>query len=1042
MRIKSCLVILMALLWAARGHSQCNNLGQNPTTAFPVCGTASLTQNTVPLCAGLPIPGPCGAGLADINPFWYRFTCYVAGTLGFLIRPFNATDDYDWQLFDITGRNPNDVYTDPSLFVACNWSGFGGLTGASAAGTNLVNCEGNVPLFSRMPVLIVGHDYVLLVSHFTNTQSGYQLSFTGGTAVIADPANPIPEVTTATPSCDGTQVVVRFNKKVKCNSLALNGSDFIISPSGTILSAVGNGCAAGFDMDSVTLTLNAPLPPGNYTVQAVNGSDGNTLLDNCDHLIAVADDAAFTVIASAPLPMGVVTPPPCAPTSLTLTFTDPVKCNSVAANGSDFVITGPSAVTITSATAVNCNGNGETNIITVQLAAPILVGGTYQLLSATGTDGNTVIGPCNRQVTAGSNAQFVLALQAAVAMGVVTPPPCTPSSITLTFSEPIKCNSIAANGSDFIITGASPVTITSATTVACNANGETNSVTIQFTTPVLVAGTYQVQAATGSDGNTVVGQCNREVTAGSNAQFVLAPQPAIAMGTITPPSCAPSSITLTFADPILCSTVAANGSDFTITGPSPVTITSAIAVNCNGNGETNTITIQFAAPVLIAGTYQVQAATGSDGNTVVGQCNRQLTTGSNVQFVLAPQAAIAMGTVIPPPCIPTSITLNFAEPIQCNSIAANGSDFIITGASPVTITSAIAVTCNGNGETNSITIQFLTAILVTGNYQVQVATGSDGNTLAGQCGRLVNGGDNAAFILAPQPLMPMGTVTPPSCAPSSVVLSFTIPVNCLSVAADGSDFIITGPSPVTITSAGASCNTNLQTQTITLQFATPITTSGTYQLQVKTGSDGTTLSGGNCNNQVTAGDFTTFTIPDAPPVLMDNLVPVACSPSSLRLIFAAPVRCASVAANGSDFIISGPSPVTIASAAGTCDANGLTSSIDIRLLSPVVVGGNYQLQLVTGSDGNTLLSECYRVAPVAVLNFIASDTVSAEFQHQVQYDCQTDVITFSHNGQYNVNQWTWTVNGNAASTSQTFTQSFFRFQSKPGTVSGIKRRMQ
>ena len=128
-------------------------------------------------------------GLKDISPFWYRFTCYADGTLGFLITPNNLNDDYDWQVFDITGHDPNDVYKDASLFVACSWSGFRGITGATAAGTSLVNCAGNAPLFSSMPTLIAGHNYLLVVSNFTNQQGGYQLSFTigtpgGGTAVI------------------------------------------------------------------------------------------------------------------------------------------------------------------------------------------------------------------------------------------------------------------------------------------------------------------------------------------------------------------------------------------------------------------------------------------------------------------------------------------------------------------------------------------------------------------------------------------------------------------------------------------------------------------------------------------------------------------------------------------------------------------------------------------------------------------------------------------------------------------------------------------
>jgi gliding motility-associated-like protein len=190
------------------------------------------------------------------------------------------------------------------------------------------------------------------------------------------------------------------------------------------------------------------------------------------------------------------------------------------------------------------------------------------------------------------------------------------------------------------------------------------------------------------------------------------------------------------------------------------------------------------------------------------------------------------------------------------------------------------------------------------------------------------------------------------------------------------------------------------------------------------GSDGNTLIG-NCNGRTTAGETASFTIPPSFPVPMDSIVPVNCSPSTLKLIFSSPIRCSSISANGSDFNITGPSAVTIASASGTCDANGLTTTIDIQLGSPIVLGGTYQVRLAAGSDGNTILSDCNRATPAGqFVEFTTSDTVSAEFQYQVQYDCETDVITFSHDGQHNVNQWTWTVNGSQASNQQTFTLDF------------------
>ncbi|MEO7120490.1 MAG: PKD domain-containing protein, partial [Ginsengibacter sp.] len=115
---KIILFLLVSLFTFFQVKSQtCTTLGQNPSTAFPVCGTSAFSQGTVPLCGGRSVPGGVCSGsgtnqapLTDINPFWYKFTCFKAGTLGFLITPNNLSDDYDWQLFDITGHDPGDIY--------------------------------------------------------------------------------------------------------------------------------------------------------------------------------------------------------------------------------------------------------------------------------------------------------------------------------------------------------------------------------------------------------------------------------------------------------------------------------------------------------------------------------------------------------------------------------------------------------------------------------------------------------------------------------------------------------------------------------------------------------------------------------------------------------------------------------------------------------------------------------------------------------------------------------------------------------------------
>lgn len=276
---------ILAVLFVGKANAQnCTQLGQNPGTAFPVCGTTDFKQLSVPICGEKQVPNPCNTAIiTDKNPYWYKFTCYTSGTLGFSITPSNLGDDYDWQLFDVTGKAPSTVYSDANLFVACNWSGESGITGASNDGSSLTVCEGfGRPLWSKMPDLIVGHEYLLLVSHFTDSQSGYTLSFGGGTADITDPK--IPAMSVATGVCTGNEIKIKLNKQMKCSSIAADGSDFgLLVGTSRIIAAASVECTSAFSTDTLALTLDKPLAAGDYTVNVKVGSDGNSLLDDCDN---------------------------------------------------------------------------------------------------------------------------------------------------------------------------------------------------------------------------------------------------------------------------------------------------------------------------------------------------------------------------------------------------------------------------------------------------------------------------------------------------------------------------------------------------------------------------------------------------------------------------------------------------------------------------------------------------------------------------------------------------------------------------------------
>lgn len=190
---------------------------------------------------------------------------------------------------------------------------------------------------------------------------------------------------------------------MKCSSLATDGSDFIISsPSVKIVSAMAY-CGA-FDMDSLVLTLDNPLPIGNYLVSVKVGSDGNTLLDNCDQSILAGDSLVLSIPLLLPTLMDSIAPLKCAPQSLQLIFKKNILCNSVAPDGSDFTIIGPAPVSITNA-QVNCENSG-TRSITLNLSAPLVKGGNYTIILKDGTDGNTLVDECTEETPAGSSLPF------------------------------------------------------------------------------------------------------------------------------------------------------------------------------------------------------------------------------------------------------------------------------------------------------------------------------------------------------------------------------------------------------------------------------------------------------------------------------------------------------------------------------------------------------------------------------------------------------------------------------------------------------------
>lgn len=396
--------LLMLFASVLTAQPPCTFRGQTPATALTICGNTTYSQSPLSPCFNNSffVPGCTNenTNYGDNNPIYYKFTCKSSGTFGFVVMPWKPTDDYNWQLFDITGKTPNDIFTNKTLSVAGNWSGTVGPTGASPAGVNFIQCRsfpvfGEKNTFSSMPLLTAGHTYLLLVGSL-DASGAFALTVGGGTADITDNINQA--INTSVSSCNNNEVVLSFTKKISCYSIAADGSDFSITPAtAAIISAEGINCSTSSETDSIRIRFANPLPDGNYALFIKNGTDNNTISDACRNVIAAGTELKLTIFPYAFIDTVITS---CKPNELTIKLTKDVLCSSVARNGSDFNITGPAPAIITAAN-FNCL-NGTTNTITLVLQQKIITGGNYNVTITRGADGNSLISTCNTATPAGT----------------------------------------------------------------------------------------------------------------------------------------------------------------------------------------------------------------------------------------------------------------------------------------------------------------------------------------------------------------------------------------------------------------------------------------------------------------------------------------------------------------------------------------------------------------------------------------------------------------------------------------------------------------
>jgi len=402
-----------------------NQPEQDACNALQLCGNTFFTPYSYQGNGQVPdlTQTPCGSAFnpcGEDNVVWLRLVVSSAGSIVFTITPVVSQDDYDFAIVNATNVNCNSLSS--TNVIRCNFNnnspvsnnGVIGLNSTSTITTVAGGTTGSP--FLQQITAAAGDVYLIMINNFGSgggPSSGFTINFTGSTAVFAD--NTIPHMASLSSASSCTYrntVTVHLNTPVACNSITATGSDFALTPSGTISSATGLNCSGqnGYTQD-VVLNFSPSLGPGNYTLHAHTGTDNNTLMNLCGDAMPLTDSISFSINANAALASASL-----ACKNLTVTTTVPVLCSSLTANGSDFHITGPGAAAITAASAVNCNASGYTNTIQLTLADPIAATGTYTITAQNGTDGNTLLDDCGNNLPVGNSVTFQAIAQPALTL--------------------------------------------------------------------------------------------------------------------------------------------------------------------------------------------------------------------------------------------------------------------------------------------------------------------------------------------------------------------------------------------------------------------------------------------------------------------------------------------------------------------------------------------------------------------------------------------------------------------------------------------------
>jgi gliding motility-associated-like protein len=300
-RLKWTLLLITAcLLWPRHVFAQTllppNQPEQDACHALAICGGQFFTPYSYQGIGRVSDLTESGCGGGEDNSMWIRVAIKAAGELSFRIIPKDTADDYDFAVLDISNTDCNSISS--SNVVRCNFNNneFGsnpkGIVGLSDT-VAVDDVQGGVygsPWVAAINAT-PGQVFLIMINNFGHDDNpgpsnGFTIDFGTSTATFKD--ENLPTLQNIIKTCSDSSVTIELTKPVLCRSIALDGSEFYVTPGVAVTGASGVNCVndSGYTSE-VIVSFSGHYPVGDYTVGFQNVTTGTTLLDICGNPIVL-----------------------------------------------------------------------------------------------------------------------------------------------------------------------------------------------------------------------------------------------------------------------------------------------------------------------------------------------------------------------------------------------------------------------------------------------------------------------------------------------------------------------------------------------------------------------------------------------------------------------------------------------------------------------------------------------------------------------------------------------------------------------------------